>query len=233
MSHKIHCLKCWVGIFDDMRLGLKPFEYRMNDRDFAVGDCLVLQEYNPEYDSLTGENYAARVTYLLPGGKFGVPANYCIMGVEPWVSPSVSGDQTEAFVVERTTNPPVTEAKLVARASEASPKCLYPEEHAQTPSFAVRFWTCGCPRTPEAVRPCGNIASVDGERCVLNDGHALDCRWERPDRIRPDGYCETHECERCGSAWAPHRPSPEAMAALDAIPDPRTGQAEVPRDVKR
>jgi hypothetical protein len=42
------------------------------------------------------------------------------------------------------------------RSSDAPSECLYPEEHAQTPSFAVLFWTCGCPRPNEASsdRPC-------------------------------------------------------------------------------
>ncbi len=92
-SPKIHVLKCWQPFFDDVRDGKKPFEYRFHDRDYAVGDCLVLQEYNPEYDSVTGEATAVRVTYLLEGGKFGVPKSHCIMGIEPWVSPNRSEGQ--------------------------------------------------------------------------------------------------------------------------------------------
>lgn len=82
-SPRVHCVKCWVGVFDDVRSGRKSFEYRLNDRDYQVGDVLVLQEYNPEYDSLSGRVHEVRVTYLLPGGKFGVPEKYCVMGIEP------------------------------------------------------------------------------------------------------------------------------------------------------
>jgi hypothetical protein len=81
-------LKTWPGPFEAMRAARKTFEYRLNDRDFQVGDCLVLQEYNPEYDSLSGEAILRRVVYLLPGGKFGVPEKYCVMSVEPWESSS-------------------------------------------------------------------------------------------------------------------------------------------------
>jgi len=84
---KIHVLKTWPEPFEAMRAGLKTFEYRQHDRDFAVGDCLVLQEYNPETDSLTREAISMRVVYLLAGGKFGIPKNYCVMSVEPWPSP--------------------------------------------------------------------------------------------------------------------------------------------------
>lgn len=93
--NRIHCVKCWVGVFDDVKAGRKPFEYRLNDRDYQVGDCLILQEYNPETDSLTGEAFAVRVTYLLPGGKFGVPEKHCIMAIEPWGVDSVSGAPDE------------------------------------------------------------------------------------------------------------------------------------------
>lgn len=81
---KIHCLKAWPKPFADVVEGRKTFEYRLADRDFAVGDCLVLQEYNPEYDSLTGEATAVRVTYILPGAQYGIPERYCIMSIEPW-----------------------------------------------------------------------------------------------------------------------------------------------------
>lgn len=87
---KIHVLKAWPAPFEAMRAGRKTFEYRQNDRDFQVGDCLVLQEYNPETDSLTREALSVRVIYLLAGGQFGVPKGYCVMSVEPWATPSSS-----------------------------------------------------------------------------------------------------------------------------------------------
>jgi hypothetical protein len=79
-----HVLKCWSSPFEAMRAGRKTFEYRLNDRDFQVGDRLLLQEYEPEARVLTGESLAMRVVYLLAGGAFGVPEGYCVMGVEPW-----------------------------------------------------------------------------------------------------------------------------------------------------
>lgn len=81
---RVHALKTWPGPFEAMRVGRKTFEYRQNDRDFQVGDCLVLQEYNPETDSLTRECLSMRVLYVLAGGQFGVPPKYCVMSVEPW-----------------------------------------------------------------------------------------------------------------------------------------------------
>lgn len=83
---RIHTLKCWPFPFHDVKSGAKPFEYRLNDRDYHVGDCLVLQEYEPTTAAYTKECHSVRVTYVLPGGTFGVPEGYCIMGIEPWVA---------------------------------------------------------------------------------------------------------------------------------------------------
>jgi hypothetical protein len=80
----VHALKTWPAPFEAMRVGRKTFEYRLNDRDFQVGDCLVLQEYNPETDSLTRECLSVRVVYIAAGGQFGIPPKYCVMSVEPW-----------------------------------------------------------------------------------------------------------------------------------------------------
>lgn len=80
-----HVLKCWPAPWEAMRVGRKTFEYRLNDRDYQVGDVLVLQEYNPELDSLTREVLLMRVVYVLAGGQFGIPEKYCVMSVEPLV----------------------------------------------------------------------------------------------------------------------------------------------------
>lgn len=79
----IHVLKCHPGPFEAVRAGRKAFEYRFHDRNYQLGDLLVLQEYNPELDSLSGEATIVRVVYLLAGGQFGVPEKYCVMSIEP------------------------------------------------------------------------------------------------------------------------------------------------------
>lgn len=93
-KQRIHVLKTWPAPFEALRAERKTFEFRLNDRDFQVGDCLVLQEYNPETDNVTGEAVTRRVVYLLDGGKFGVPPKYCVMSVEPWERASASASVT-------------------------------------------------------------------------------------------------------------------------------------------
>jgi len=75
----VHQLKCWTDPYLAIRDGSKGFEYRLNDRDYNVGDTLVLNEWN------TGTEYTGRVlevfvTYILKEG-FGIPDGYCIMSI--------------------------------------------------------------------------------------------------------------------------------------------------------
>ena len=43
-----HELKTWPEFFTETRAGRKKFELRRNDRDFQVGDQLLLKEWNPK-----------------------------------------------------------------------------------------------------------------------------------------------------------------------------------------
>lgn len=51
MEHK---LKTWPVFFEMVRIGRKRFEVRWNDRDFKVGDLLVLQEFDPTTGAYSG-----------------------------------------------------------------------------------------------------------------------------------------------------------------------------------
>jgi hypothetical protein len=83
LTKKIHDLKCWPVPYEAIVTGEKTFEWRMNDRDYRVGDILVLHEYNPNNDRLkyTGRMTAALITYILGNGEFGIPEGYCIMSI--------------------------------------------------------------------------------------------------------------------------------------------------------
>ena len=78
-----HMLKTWPFPFEDVKAGHRPFEYRRFDRDFRVGDVLVLEKWEPDKERYLGAIERRRVTHLLPGGTFGVPEGYCVMGLGP------------------------------------------------------------------------------------------------------------------------------------------------------
>lgn len=82
-----HKLKTWPSFFEAIERGDKQFEIRRNDRDFAVGDTLRLQEWDPGKESslshfkYTGREMTVVVTYIVHGGQWGIDPAYCVMGI--------------------------------------------------------------------------------------------------------------------------------------------------------
>lgn len=81
VNEKRHELKIWPEYFSAVQDGSKTFEIRNNDRGFAIGDTLVLKEWDPEKGELTGRELERKVSFLLPGGNFGVEVGYCVMAL--------------------------------------------------------------------------------------------------------------------------------------------------------
>lgn len=85
-------LKTWPEFFGDVIADLKTHEIRVNDRDFQVGDVLLLEEWNPHLTPAGPIGYSGRytarlVTYVTPGGKWNLPANVCVMSIAPHPEP--------------------------------------------------------------------------------------------------------------------------------------------------
>ena len=60
-----HILKTWPEYYQAVWTGEKTFEIRVNDRNYQVGDLLVLQEFDPRTKEYTGSVLRKRVTYLI------------------------------------------------------------------------------------------------------------------------------------------------------------------------
>jgi Domain of unknown function (DUF3850) len=102
----VHDLKIWPEYFDDVVDGTKAFEIRKNDRDYKVGDELLLREWVPPKPfetkgaRYTGRQTRKRVTYVLQGiGSVGViePARglsvgYVVLGL---AQPESVGDAVD------------------------------------------------------------------------------------------------------------------------------------------
>ena len=80
---KIHRLKTWHDYFNAILNGNKLFECRKNDRDFKVGDTLILQEYIQEEKKYTGVELYTNVTYILKDNFPGISKGYVIMSLGP------------------------------------------------------------------------------------------------------------------------------------------------------
>lgn len=76
-----HELKTWMPYFGEVLVGHKTFEVRKNDRDFQVGDTLILREWADDKKEYTGRKLARRVTYILNGGEFGIQGEFCVMSI--------------------------------------------------------------------------------------------------------------------------------------------------------
>jgi hypothetical protein len=80
-----HVLKVWPEPFAALAEGRKTFEWRRDDRGFAVDDRLELREFDPARGQETGRALEAGVSYVLRGA-FGVPEGYAVLslvGVRP------------------------------------------------------------------------------------------------------------------------------------------------------
>lgn len=75
-----HELKTWPGPFADVRSYRKNFEVRKDDRNFQIGDCLILEEWDPDTEKYTGDMARRTVGYKLLGGQFGIEDGYCVLG---------------------------------------------------------------------------------------------------------------------------------------------------------
>lgn len=76
-----HDVKCWPPYFGAVAAGDKPFEVRQADRDYRVGDVLLLREWRPDWRDYTGRLVRKRITYRLDGGAFGIEPGTCVLGL--------------------------------------------------------------------------------------------------------------------------------------------------------
>lgn len=82
----IHSLKLDTKWFDAVAEGFKRFEIRYNDRDYHVGDRLVLQEIEHGPDGkmdCTGRLIVAQVVFMLTAEEFpqGLKEGYVILSI--------------------------------------------------------------------------------------------------------------------------------------------------------
>ena len=77
----MHELETWPEYYKAIVSGKKNFEVRKADRFFEVGDLLILKEFDPDKNAFTGREIAKEITYILPGGQFGINLDYVVMSL--------------------------------------------------------------------------------------------------------------------------------------------------------
>ena len=77
----VHYLKIKPEYYKDVECGLKTFELRKNDRDFQVGDILMLIKLDGDGNE-TDQVTRVRVTYILKDcPQYGLKEGYAILGI--------------------------------------------------------------------------------------------------------------------------------------------------------
>lgn len=77
MEMVLHELKILPQYFEPVIDGNKTFEIRKDDREYAVGDLLLLKEYKD--DNFTGHAILQEVTYIT---NFNQEPGYVVMGIK-------------------------------------------------------------------------------------------------------------------------------------------------------
>ncbi len=82
---KTHRLKTRPEYYDDVLSGAKTFELRRDDRDFKVGDTVILEQFFPEnhrYAGYTGAEILKKIVYILRNvPEFGLMPGFAILGL--------------------------------------------------------------------------------------------------------------------------------------------------------
>ncbi|MEY8346445.1 ASCH/PUA domain-containing protein [Niallia circulans] len=74
-----HHLKIQPEYFESVSKGIKSFEIRKNDRNYKVGDVLLLQEYIPSEAKFTGRVLDRKITYIT---DYAQQKGYVVMGIK-------------------------------------------------------------------------------------------------------------------------------------------------------
>lgn len=75
---KIHELKILPKYYEPVLHKLKTFEIRKNDRGFAVGDELILKEFEPIKAEYTGRQIRQEICFIT---DYAQSDNYVVLGI--------------------------------------------------------------------------------------------------------------------------------------------------------
>jgi len=84
----IHRVKSWSHFFDAIVNGDKLHDLRKNDRDYKVGDTIVLRRYDMKNGRFTGEECERKISYITNNqfpcaySSAVLPHDYCILSLK-------------------------------------------------------------------------------------------------------------------------------------------------------
>lgn len=85
----IHTVKSWSMFYKDIEKGIRTADIRFNDRRYAVGDCMILNEYDPVKGEYTGRKMPVEITYIQTNmsnpcaiSQFALADGYCVLSIK-------------------------------------------------------------------------------------------------------------------------------------------------------
>ncbi len=76
----VHELKCHPQYFQNIWIRKKLFEIRLNDREFNIGDKLLLKEFDTNL-GFSNRKISANIDYMLEDEQLGIKKGYCILSL--------------------------------------------------------------------------------------------------------------------------------------------------------
>lgn len=77
-----HQLKVAPEYFTEIYTGRKTFEYRFDNRHFAIGDIVRLHNFDPDADSYLNGHIDVKITYILQSYREFIPKGWVIFSFE-------------------------------------------------------------------------------------------------------------------------------------------------------
>ena len=117
----VHELKTVNPWFNDVVSGLKRFEIRLNDRNFQVGDTLLLMEYDTDTQSYTGKEIKKLISGIYESPKIkhkdSLKPGYVVLDIseddDDFVAIFPHGKFRNVPLIDRFTNPDVEVTYIV------------------------------------------------------------------------------------------------------------------------
>lgn len=87
-----HVVKSWTFLFEPMMRGDKSHDIRVMDRDYRIGDTLLMQEYDWGAKIYTGREVRREITYITSAecpcafSHTVLHPQFCVLSVRPVAS---------------------------------------------------------------------------------------------------------------------------------------------------
>ena len=122
-----HTLKIFPDFWDAVTRGDKTFEVRRDDRGFSVGDTLELIRIG----ELTADRrrLTCAITYILPGGQYGIEPGYVVLGLRTAVGPKAALAETPAASLDAIGAKALREAAKMLMGLTTEGACSYALAH--------------------------------------------------------------------------------------------------------